>query len=175
MCKARRFSWSSTEMLRTSPSSMVSSPSSGAKHGGGAWGAPSELQVCTVSSGVGCSWPSLAVDSVIFEGLLGGGVREGFAFLLRQECYLCCIVDGCDGLGSCSLGGVIVGCFSLHERWAPNVGTCPSRQVDPTGNQGESLQCNHRMSEGMLISPCLGIVRGYLWVPEGLPIPVKDI
>ena len=51
----------------TSPSSMVSSPSGGAKPGGGACGAPSE-----------------AVDSVIFEGLLGGVVREGLAFLFRQ-------------------------------------------------------------------------------------------
>jgi hypothetical protein len=48
---------------------------------------------------------SLADDSVIFEGLLGGGVREGFAFLLRQECCLGRIVDGCGGLGCCSLGG----------------------------------------------------------------------
>jgi hypothetical protein len=38
---------------------------------------------------------SLAVDSVIFEGLLGGDVRKGFAFLLRQECYLRCVVAGC--------------------------------------------------------------------------------
>jgi hypothetical protein len=27
---------------------------------------------------------SFAVDSVIFEGLLGGGVRKGLAFLFRQ-------------------------------------------------------------------------------------------
>jgi hypothetical protein len=26
---------------------------------------------------------SLAVDSIIFEGLLGGVIHEGFAFLLR--------------------------------------------------------------------------------------------
>jgi hypothetical protein len=64
---ARNFSWSLAEMPMTSPSSMVSSPSGGAKPGGGACGAPSE-----------------AVDSVIFEGLLGGVVREGLAFLFRQ-------------------------------------------------------------------------------------------
>jgi hypothetical protein len=53
MRKARSFSWSSAEMLMTSPSTMVSSPSCGAKPGGGACGAPSELQVHTMSSGVG--------------------------------------------------------------------------------------------------------------------------
>jgi hypothetical protein len=44
-------------------------------------------------------------DSVIFEGLLEGGVREGFAFLLRQECCLRRVVDGRDSLLGCSLGG----------------------------------------------------------------------
>jgi hypothetical protein len=39
----------------TSSSSMVSSPSGGVKPGGGACGAPSELQVRTVPSGVGWS------------------------------------------------------------------------------------------------------------------------
>jgi hypothetical protein len=55
MRKARSFSWSSAEMPMTSPSSMVSSPSGGTKPGDGACGAPSELQVCTVLSGVGLS------------------------------------------------------------------------------------------------------------------------
>jgi hypothetical protein len=53
MRKAHSFSWSLAEMPLTSPSSMVSSPSCGAKPGGGAWGAPSELQVRIVPSGVG--------------------------------------------------------------------------------------------------------------------------
>jgi hypothetical protein len=39
----------------TSPSSVASSPSSGAKPGGSACGCPSELQVRRVPSGVGCS------------------------------------------------------------------------------------------------------------------------
>jgi hypothetical protein len=54
MRRARSFSWSSADMLMTSPSSMVSSPSGGAKPSGGACGAPSELQVCIVPLGVGC-------------------------------------------------------------------------------------------------------------------------
>jgi hypothetical protein len=48
---------------------------------------------------------SLAIDNVIFKGLLGGGgVHKDFAFLLRQECCLCRVVDGCSDLGRCSLG-----------------------------------------------------------------------
>jgi hypothetical protein len=43
MRRARSFSRSSAEMPMASPSSIVSSPSSGAKPGGGACGAPSEL------------------------------------------------------------------------------------------------------------------------------------
>jgi hypothetical protein len=56
---ARNFSWSSAEMPMTSPSSKVSSPSGEAKPGGGACGAPSELQVRTMPSGVGLSWRCL--------------------------------------------------------------------------------------------------------------------
>jgi hypothetical protein len=53
MRRARSFSWSSAEMSMTSPSSIVSTPSGGAKPGGGACGAHSKLQVHTVPSGVG--------------------------------------------------------------------------------------------------------------------------
>jgi hypothetical protein len=90
----------------TSPSSMVSSPSGGAKPGGGARGAPSELQVphSVVGGGVILAL-SLAVDGVIFEGLLKGVLREGFAFLLCQEHCLPRVVDGSGGLRACSLGG----------------------------------------------------------------------
>jgi hypothetical protein len=56
MRRARNFSWSSAEMPMNSLSSIVSSPSGGAKPGGGACGAPSELQVRAVPSGVGWSW-----------------------------------------------------------------------------------------------------------------------
>jgi hypothetical protein len=55
MSKARSYSCSSTETSITSPSSVASSPSSGAKPGGGACGCPLELQVRRVPSGVGCS------------------------------------------------------------------------------------------------------------------------
>jgi hypothetical protein len=59
MRRARSCSCSSAEMPMTSPSSAASSPSSGAKPGGGACGCPPELQVRTVPSGVGCSWRCL--------------------------------------------------------------------------------------------------------------------
>jgi hypothetical protein len=53
MHRACSFIWSSAKMLMNSPSSMVSLPSGGTKPRGGAYGAPSELQVLTVPSGVG--------------------------------------------------------------------------------------------------------------------------
>jgi hypothetical protein len=56
MRRARSCSCSSAETLMTSPSSVASSPSSGAKPGGGACGSPPVLQVRRVPSGVGCSW-----------------------------------------------------------------------------------------------------------------------
>jgi hypothetical protein len=105
MRRARSFSWSSAEMPMTSLSSMVSSPSGGAKPGGGACGAPSKLQVRTVPSGGGMVLAlSFAVDSVVFKGLLGG-VREGLAFLIRQKCCLRRVINGWGNLRISSLGG----------------------------------------------------------------------
>jgi hypothetical protein len=48
---------------------------------------------------------SFVVDSVVFEGLLGGSVREGLAFLIRQKCCLCRVVNGWGSLRISSLGG----------------------------------------------------------------------
>jgi hypothetical protein len=59
MRRVRSCSCSSAETLMTSPSSVVSSPSWGAKPGGGACGCPPELQVRRVPSRVGCSWRCL--------------------------------------------------------------------------------------------------------------------
>jgi hypothetical protein len=55
MRRALSCSCFSAEMLMTSPSSVASSPSSGAKPGGGSCGCPLELQVRRVPSGVGWS------------------------------------------------------------------------------------------------------------------------
>jgi hypothetical protein len=63
MHRARSCSWSSAEMPMTSPSSIASSPSSGAKPGGGTCGTPPELQVRRVPSGVGCSWRCLLLTA----------------------------------------------------------------------------------------------------------------
>jgi hypothetical protein len=54
MRKAHNCSCSSTETPMTSSSSVASSPSGGAKPGGGC-GCPPELQVRRLPSGVGCS------------------------------------------------------------------------------------------------------------------------
>jgi hypothetical protein len=61
--RAHSYSYSSAEMLMTLPSSVVSSPSAGAKPRGGACGSPPELQVRRVPSGVGCSWCYLLLRS----------------------------------------------------------------------------------------------------------------
>jgi hypothetical protein len=48
---------------------------------------------------------SFAVDSVVFKGLLGSGVREGLAFLIRQKRCLRRVVNGWGSLRISSLGG----------------------------------------------------------------------
>jgi hypothetical protein len=63
MRRARSCSWSSAETPMTSSSSIVSSPSGGAKPGGGACGTPPELQVHRVPSGVGWSWHCLLLTA----------------------------------------------------------------------------------------------------------------
>jgi hypothetical protein len=84
MHRARNFSWSSAEMPMTSLSSIVSSPSGGAKPGGGACGAPSKLQVRTVPSGVGWSWRCLLL--IVSSSKASWGVLSARAlpFFLRQ-------------------------------------------------------------------------------------------
>jgi hypothetical protein len=56
MRRARSCSCSSAKTPMTSPSSIASLPSGGAKPGGGTCRSPPELQVHRVPSGVGCSW-----------------------------------------------------------------------------------------------------------------------
>jgi hypothetical protein len=105
MRRAHSFSWSLAEMSMTSSSSMVSSPSGGAKPGGGAYGAPSELQVRTVPSGVGWSWCCLLLlTASSSKASWGGGVREGLAFLLRQQRCLRRVISGWGSLRIFSLG-----------------------------------------------------------------------
>jgi hypothetical protein len=72
MRRAHIFSWSSTEMPMTSPSSMVSSPSGGVKPGGGACGVPS-----TVPLGVGWSWRCLLLLTASSSKASWGRCRRG--------------------------------------------------------------------------------------------------
>jgi hypothetical protein len=62
MRKARSYSCSSAETLMTSPSSMTSAPSGGAKPGGSC-SCPPELQVRRLPSGVGCSLRCLLLSA----------------------------------------------------------------------------------------------------------------
>jgi hypothetical protein len=71
MRRARSCSCSSAEMSMTSLSSVVSSPSGGAKPGGGACGSPPELQVRRVPSGVGCSWHYLLLRASSLQASWG--------------------------------------------------------------------------------------------------------
>jgi hypothetical protein len=71
MRRARSCSCSSAKTLMTSPSSVASSPSGGAKPGGGACGSPPELQVRRVPSGVGCSWSCLVLRALSSQASWG--------------------------------------------------------------------------------------------------------
>jgi hypothetical protein len=62
MRKARSYSCSSAKTPMTSPSSVVSAPSGGAKPGGSC-GCPPELQVRRLPSGVGCSLRCLLLSA----------------------------------------------------------------------------------------------------------------
>jgi hypothetical protein len=127
MRKARSYSCSSAETPMTSPSSMTSVPSGGAKPGGSC-GCPPELQVRRLPSRVGCSlrylllrasssvasWWVVSTRALPFFSASSAAFAASTAFKL-------------------ALLGAIAGGFSVAPRWAPNVGTCSPKQVDPTG------------------------------------------
>jgi hypothetical protein len=83
MRRACGCSCSSAEMPMTSLSSVASSPSGGAKPGGGACGSPPELQVCRVPSVVGCSWCCLLLRASSSQASWGGVICEGLSFFSR--------------------------------------------------------------------------------------------
>jgi hypothetical protein len=68
MRKARSCSYSSAETSMTSPSSVASAPSGGAKPRGGC-GCPPELQVQRLPSGVGCSLRCLLLSASSSQAL----------------------------------------------------------------------------------------------------------
>jgi hypothetical protein len=95
MRRARSGSCSSAEMTMTSPSSVASSPSGGAKPRGGACGSPPELQVCRVPSGVGCSWRCLLLRASSLEaswGVLSARVLPFFS--ARSAAFAASSMDG---------------------------------------------------------------------------------
>jgi hypothetical protein len=74
---------------------------------------------------------SLAVDNVVFEGLLGVVSVRALPFLsARSVAFATSSMDG--AAFKLARLGAIAGCFSYHERWAPNVGNLPPGHVDPT-------------------------------------------
>jgi hypothetical protein len=95
MRRACSCSCSSAEMSMTLPSSAASSPSGGAKPGGGACGSPPELQVRRVPSGVGCFWRCLllrASSSKASWGVLS--VRALPFFSASSGAFAASLMDG---------------------------------------------------------------------------------
>jgi hypothetical protein len=84
MHRAHSCSWSSAEMPITLPSTIASSPSGGAKPGGGACGTPPELQVCRVPSGVGWSWRCLLLTASSSKASWGLLSTRALSFFLYQ-------------------------------------------------------------------------------------------
>jgi hypothetical protein len=55
------------------------------------------------------------------------------------------------------------------------LGTCLPRQVDPMREWKVCLKSLARNAKSFVNLACVGTVRGYLWVLEGPPVPVKDV
>jgi hypothetical protein len=111
MRRAHSCSYSSAETPMTSPSSVASSPSGGAKPGGGACGCPPELQVRRVPSGVGCSWRCLllrASSSQASWGVLS--VRALPFFSASNAAFAASSMDGA-AFELARLGAIVGGLF----------------------------------------------------------------
>jgi hypothetical protein len=83
---------------------------------------------------------SFAVDNVVFEGLLEGGVREVLAILISQKRCLHRVVNGWDSLRISSLGGPSRVVFRSTNGGRQMLGTCLPGQVDPTREWKVCLQ-----------------------------------
>jgi hypothetical protein len=95
----------------TSPSSVASLPSGGAKPGGGACGSPPKLQVRRVPLGVGCSWHCLllrASSSQAYWGVLY--VRAFPFFSASSAAFAASSMDGA-AFELALLGAIVGGLF----------------------------------------------------------------
>jgi hypothetical protein len=94
----------------TSSSSIASSPSGGAKPGGGACGSPSELHVRRVPSGVGCSWRYLLLTTSSSEASWGVLSARALPFFLASSAaFTASSMDGVAFELACL--GAIAGCL----------------------------------------------------------------
>jgi hypothetical protein len=124
MRSARNFSWSSTEIPRTSPSLIISSASGGVKRSGGFRGRPSELHVRTVPSGVG----GFSMSGRLLLTAPSSGASWGISLIMVPcisfgEGRLRCVVQRGGGRHNHFLGSHHGISLSKHPRWASNVGT----------------------------------------------------
>jgi hypothetical protein len=132
MRKARSCSCSSAEMPMTLPSSIASSPSGGAKPGGGTCGCPPELQVRRVPLGVGGSLRCLLLRTSSSQASWGVlSVRALPFFSASSATFAASSTDG--AAFELALLGAIVGDLFVARTVGTNVGTCSPGQVDPTG------------------------------------------
>jgi hypothetical protein len=139
MHRARSYSCSSAEMPMTSPSSAVSSPSGGAKPGGGACGSLPELQVCRVPSGVGCSWRCLLLRALSSEASWGVlFVRALPFFSASSAAFAASSMDG--ATFELARLGAITGDLFVARMVGAKCWYSLSRQVNPTGEWRECLQ-----------------------------------
>jgi hypothetical protein len=130
--RARSCSYSSAETPRTSPSSVASSPSSGAKPGDGTCGCPPKLQVWRVPSGVCWSLRCLllcASSSPAPWWVLS--VRALPFFSASSAAFAASSTDG--AAFELALLGAIAGGLLVGRTVGANVGTCALEQVDPMG------------------------------------------
>jgi hypothetical protein len=133
MHKARSCSYSSAETPMTLPSSVASAPSGAAKPGGGC-GCPPELQVRRLPSGVSCSLRCLLLSASSSQASWWVVSTRALPFFSASSTAFA--ASSTDGAAfELALLGAIAGGFLLHERWAPNVGTCSPEQDDPTGER----------------------------------------
>jgi hypothetical protein len=92
MRNARSCSCSSAETPMTSPSSVASAPSGGAKPGGELW-LSSRAAGAETAFGSGLLIALPLAECVVFAGLLVGGVDKGLALFLGQQCCLRSLVS----------------------------------------------------------------------------------
>jgi hypothetical protein len=147
----------------TSPSSMVSSASGGAKPSGGVCGAPSELQLRTMPSEVGLSRGYLllltASSSKASWGVLSARALPFFS--ARSAAFAASSMDAV--AFEVALLGAIAGYCFVAQTVGAKCWNLPSRTGRSNGKRGKGfVMLTRGVKAIMFFSLCFGTVRGYL-------------